>query len=106
MSSVLICSMPAVGHVTPLLSVVRALMESGDRVRMMTGERFRGAVEAAGAEFLPLPPESDFDMDNLEPSGLTGPPAPSFCRCRRRATSTWTTSSRADSPALQRFART
>lgn len=67
--------MPAVGHVTPLLSVVRALVASGDRVRFMTGERFRTAVTEAGAEFLPLPPESDFDMDNLEPSGLTGPAA-------------------------------
>ena len=75
MPSVLICSMPAVGHVTPLLSVVRALVASGDRVRFMTGERFREKVEAAGADFLPLPPESDFDMDNLEPSGLTGPAA-------------------------------
>ena len=75
MSSVLICSMPAVGHVTPLLSVVRALVASGDRVRFITGERFRDKVEAAGAEYLPLPPESDFDMDNLEPSGLTGPAA-------------------------------
>lgn len=58
-SSALLCSMPAVGHVGPLLVVARELRRRGWRVRMLTGSRYRGMVEGAGVTFLPLPAEAD-----------------------------------------------
>lgn len=78
MTSILLTSTPIRGHVTPLLSVAAALVEAGDRVRFLTGARYRDDVLAAGAEFLPLPAEADYDdrdMDAAFPGrrGLTGP---------------------------------
>lgn len=75
--SVLLCSIPVHGHVTPLLGVARALRERGVDVRMLTGERFRDAVLAAGAEFVPLPAAADYDDRKLNERfpgrvGLTG----------------------------------
>ncbi len=80
MSSLLICSTPVHGHVTPLLAVTRALVAGGHEVRFLTGERYRDAVEAAGATFVPLPREADFDDREIDRSfpgrvGLTGPAA-------------------------------
>src|SRR6478735_11082378 len=78
MTSVLIASTPVRGHVTPLLAVAEALVAAGDRVRFLTGARYRDDVTATGAEFLPLPPEADYDdrdMDAAFPGrrGLRGP---------------------------------
>jgi MGT family glycosyltransferase len=61
MPSIIIATMPIHGHVTPLLTVARYLVERGDRVRFLTGSRFAAAVRATGAEHLPLPAEADFD---------------------------------------------
>jgi UDP:flavonoid glycosyltransferase YjiC (YdhE family) len=57
--SALVCSMPAVGHVGPLLVVASELLRRGWRVRFLTGRRYRAQVEAAGVEFVELPPEAD-----------------------------------------------
>ncbi len=78
MSSLLICSTPVHGHVTPLLAVARHLVASGHRVRFLTGARYQATVEATGATFLPLPAEADYDdtdMDAAFPGrvGLKGP---------------------------------
>ncbi|MGX5682115.1 glycosyltransferase [Schumannella luteola] len=78
MSSILICSTPVHGHVTPLLAVTRALVAAGHDVRFLTGRRYRDAVEEAGASFLALPAAADYDdrsMDAAFPGrvGLTGP---------------------------------
>ena len=59
MGSVLVCSMPAVGHVGPLLVVASELARRGWRVRFLTGRRYRAQVEAAGVEFVELPREAD-----------------------------------------------
>jgi MGT family glycosyltransferase len=80
MSSILITSTPVVGHITPLLPVARELIEAGHRVRILTGARYREAVENSGAAFLPLPAEADFDDRELDTAfpgrvGLTGPAA-------------------------------
>lgn len=61
MTSVLIATFPAHGHVTPLLAVAAHLVDRGDRVRFLTGSRFAAVVEATGATFLPWPGEADFD---------------------------------------------
>jgi len=76
--SLLICSTPVHGHVTPLLAVTKHLVASGHRVRFLTGARYRVAVEEVGAEWLPLPVDADYDdrdMDAAFPGrvGLSGP---------------------------------
>jgi UDP:flavonoid glycosyltransferase YjiC (YdhE family) len=61
MSSIIVASIPAHGHVTPLLTVAENFVERGDDVRFITGSRFADKVTATGATFLPLPAEADFD---------------------------------------------
>lgn len=78
MASVLLCSSPLIGHVTPMLSVAAGLVERGHDVRFLTGQRYRDRVEDTGADFVPLPPEADFDDTNLDEAfpgrvGLKGP---------------------------------
>ncbi|MDH6242627.1 glycosyltransferase [Mycobacterium sp. OTB74] len=65
MSSIVICSIPAHGHVTPLLSVAKGFVERGDDVRFITGRKFADKVTAVGASFMPLPEEADFDDASL-----------------------------------------
>jgi UDP:flavonoid glycosyltransferase YjiC (YdhE family) len=64
MTSFLLCATPASGHVTRIAEVARHLVAKGHRVRILTGTRFRDAVRATGAEFLPLPPGADIDLDD------------------------------------------
>ena len=80
MSSILLCSTPVHGHIAPLLAVTKALVAGGHNVRFLTGRRYRSAVEGAGARFVPLPDDADFDdraIDETFPGrvGLTGPAA-------------------------------
>lgn len=58
-SSALLCSMPAVGHVGPLLVVAQELKRRGWDVRMLTGKNYARMVTQAGIRFLELPPEAD-----------------------------------------------
>lgn len=83
MGSYLISTTPAHGHVAPLLTIARHLIARGHRVRFLTGAKYADAVTAAGAEFLPIPPESDIDLDRAgelfpERAGLAGPAAIRF----------------------------
>ncbi|MDN3494878.1 glycosyltransferase [Planococcus sp. APC 4015] len=64
MSTYLICSTPAHGHVVPLLGVARHLVGQGHRVRFLTSERYGDRVRASGSEFLPLPPGADVNLDD------------------------------------------
>lgn len=66
MSSLLICSTSAHGHVAPLLPIAAELVAAGVRVRFLTGSAFRAAVERTGAEHLPLPAEADLDDQGLD----------------------------------------
>ncbi len=61
MPSIIIAAVPIHGHVTPLLAVAEHFAQRGDRVRFITGARFAAAVQAAGAQHIPLPAEADFD---------------------------------------------
>ncbi|MFC7025265.1 glycosyltransferase [Promicromonospora thailandica] len=61
MTSVLIASVPIHGHVAPLLTVARQLVERGDDVRFLTGARFADVVAATGARHVALPPDADLD---------------------------------------------
>ncbi len=78
MASVLVCSSPLIGHVTPMLAVAAGLVERGHDVRFLTGRRFEEQVSRTGASFIPLPPEADFDDSRLDTAfpgrvGLKGP---------------------------------
>lgn len=61
MSSILIASVPAPGHVMPLLAVAERFVMRGDDVRFITGSLFAEKVAATGASYLPLPAEADLD---------------------------------------------
>jgi MGT family glycosyltransferase len=65
MSHFLLPSTPIYGHVTPMLSVGRALVSRGHRVTVLTGRKYRPAVEAQGMAFAPLPREVDYDDAEL-----------------------------------------
>lgn len=65
MSSIIIVSYPAHGHVSPLLTVAKNFVDRGDDVRFVTGVGFADKVKAAGASFVPLPAEDYFDVTML-----------------------------------------
>ncbi|MEX3241426.1 glycosyltransferase [Serratia quinivorans] len=54
------------GHVYPMLSIARYLIEQGHQVRVMTGALFRQRAEAAGAQFIAFDERVDFDYRYLE----------------------------------------
>ena len=66
MSSIIIAACPVHGHVTPLLTVARGFVERGDDVRFITGAAFADRVAATGAAHIALPPDADFNFDDLE----------------------------------------
>ena len=66
MSHFLLPSTPIYGHVAPMVGIGRGLRERGHRVSVLTGSKFRAAVEAAGLGFLPLPAEADYDDAELD----------------------------------------
>jgi UDP:flavonoid glycosyltransferase YjiC (YdhE family) len=59
-ASVLVCAQPIIGHVGPILGIVRALVADGHDVRVLTGAAYRERVEAMGARFVPLPVAVDW----------------------------------------------
>ncbi|MEI4272217.1 glycosyltransferase [Klenkia sp. LSe6-5] len=61
MSTYLLCSTPLYGHVVPLVTIGRRLVEHGHRVLLLTGSVFADRVRAAGLEFRPLRGAADFD---------------------------------------------
>jgi MGT family glycosyltransferase len=61
MARILVASVPAAGHVQPLLPLARALIARGHELRWYTGQKFRGAVEASGARFVGFEHATDFD---------------------------------------------
>jgi UDP:flavonoid glycosyltransferase YjiC (YdhE family) len=60
-SSIIIASIPAHGHLTPLLPIAENFVKRGDDVRFITGSRYADRVTATGATFVPLPAEADYD---------------------------------------------
>lgn len=82
MAAIIIASVPAHGHVTPLLAVAENFVKRGDDVRFITGSRFADKVTATGATYVPLPAEADFDESYLqdfpERAGLKGIKAIAF----------------------------
>jgi MGT family glycosyltransferase len=64
-SAVIVASIPAHGHITPLLTVAENLVKRGDHVRFVTGRRYAEKVAATGATHVPLPAEADFDEQHI-----------------------------------------
>ena len=80
---ILIASMPATGHMNPMLAIARILMTEDHEVAIYTGSAFRARVEAAGAKFFCLPPEADFDLTDpfsRVPELKVLPPGPAWHR--------------------------
>lgn len=65
MGRFLLTAMPFTGHVAPMTTVARALVDRGHEVRFYTGSRFRDRVEAAGATLVPWRQAPDFDENDL-----------------------------------------
>ena len=61
MARILVGSVPAVGHVNPLVPIVRALCARGHEVVWCTGRKHRAKVEATGARFAPWEQARDYD---------------------------------------------
>ncbi|MBR1159669.1 glycosyltransferase [Bradyrhizobium elkanii] len=61
---ILVASVPAPGHVNPMLAITRILKADGHEVAFHTGAGFEARVTASGARFLPLPADADFDPGN------------------------------------------
>lgn len=65
MGRFLLTTMPFTGHVTPMATVARQLVDRGHDVRFYTGARFRDRVEASGATLVPWNAAPDFDENDL-----------------------------------------
>ncbi|SFR83015.1 glycosyltransferase, MGT family [Agromyces sp. CF514] len=61
MSNYLLCSNPIQGHVSPMIAIAHDLVSRGHTVTVLTGTRFRSAVEAAGATHRSLGGVADYD---------------------------------------------
>jgi UDP:flavonoid glycosyltransferase YjiC (YdhE family) len=64
MARFLICTLPVTGHVNPGLPIARALVRRGHEVRWYTGRKFRAAIEATGARYVPM--QAGYDYDDSE----------------------------------------
>jgi hypothetical protein len=62
---VLVVSVPALGHLNPLLPLVKALLAGGDQVVVASGVDVAPTVKAAGAEFFAAGQGEDAWMDQL-----------------------------------------
>jgi MGT family glycosyltransferase len=62
---ILIPSMPATGHLNPLLAITRLLLAEGHQVAFLTGTAFRDRIESSGAKFFALPTGADFDLRDI-----------------------------------------
>jgi MGT family glycosyltransferase len=53
MAKFLICTISAIGHVSPALPIARELVDRGHQVCWYTGSDFQAKVESTGAQFIP-----------------------------------------------------
>jgi UDP:flavonoid glycosyltransferase YjiC (YdhE family) len=62
---ILIASLPATGHLNPLLAITRILQADGHEIAFLTGTAFRARIEGSGVKFFALPPAADFDPQDV-----------------------------------------
>ena len=65
MSRFLLLSTPIYGHVSPMLTIGRALAARDHSVTVLTGRKYGAAAQSFGLSFLPLPAEIDYDDADL-----------------------------------------
>ena len=66
MSTYLLCASPIQGHAAPVIAIARDLVSRGHDVTVLTGSRFRSAVEAAGARHVALTGVADYDDRKMQ----------------------------------------
>ncbi|SEQ67644.1 glycosyltransferase [Microlunatus flavus] len=66
MTKVLLLSSPIFGHVSPVLTLGRGLRRRGHEATLLSGSKYAASAAGAGLDFLPLPPEVDYDDADLE----------------------------------------
>ncbi|MGO8673400.1 MAG: glycosyltransferase [Capsulimonadaceae bacterium] len=66
MGRFLVGTIPAVGHINPIVPVVRELVARGHQVQWYTGEQFRMKVEACGAMWRPMRRTSTFGAQAMD----------------------------------------
>ena len=79
MAKYLLAATPMPGHADPVIAAAHGLAARGHDVVVQTGSLFRGAVERAGAGFVPLAVEIDIDYRDLNtrfPERAALPPGP------------------------------
>jgi MGT family glycosyltransferase len=79
---VLLASLPAVGHLNPVLGIGRILIEAGHEVVCLSGGFLRDRIESIGVKFYALPAAADLDPDPMKqfPEAKTIPPGPQLLR--------------------------
>ncbi|UDL94078.1 glycosyltransferase [Lichenihabitans sp. PAMC28606] len=63
---ILIASTPATGHLNPLLSIARMLVDDGHEIVGLSSTAMRSRIKEAGAAFRAFPPGADFDLRTIE----------------------------------------
>lgn len=66
MTRIVMTSPPIYGHLVSVVAVAGGLVARGFDVDVLTGAKYRGLVTRAGARFLPLPREVDYDDADLD----------------------------------------
>ncbi len=80
---ILFAALPASGHMNPVLAIAQMARARGHTTLFAAASHFSGAVEAAGARFLPLLGEADADYREVEkhlPERASLPPGPAQMR--------------------------
>ncbi len=83
MATVIVFTLPMLGHVHPTLPIVAELVRRGERVIYFCGEDMRASIQALGAEFRPLPA----DCSTL--SVMSAPPLSELALGTLRCTEAW-----------------
>jgi UDP:flavonoid glycosyltransferase YjiC (YdhE family) len=71
---VLVGTTPIYGHTMPLRAVAQHLVSTGYMVKFLTGHRWRPAIEAIGATFVPLSERADYP-DHSQWADIPPPPS-------------------------------
>jgi UDP:flavonoid glycosyltransferase YjiC (YdhE family) len=80
---ILMASTPTTGHINPLVTIARFLIEDGHNVVFVSGTAYRDRIESSGARFHALPGKADVDFRDLltvVPELETIEPGPTWLR--------------------------
>jgi MGT family glycosyltransferase len=66
MAEILMAALSPIGHIGPMLTVARGLVDRGDRVTVLSGAGRAEQIRAVGATPAALPPQGDLDLTLLD----------------------------------------